>query len=187
MKKHLFKRENIIGIIPILEICFGLIFLILKIRSIYRYNTFINNLPEGIKDIIDYDLMRYGDALLWTICLLTGSVYWLSKKVYWILTQTFFCLFLLKLELSLLWFYDLYLVPAVIYTLSTCIFFLFIVIQIKLFKIKEIKGVLITNKVKLLGVAVSLIACVIYCFFEVIYPVYEYADGSILNIFLICK
>lgn len=170
MKKHIFRRKDITEIIPILEISIGFLFLILKIRNIYLYNEFIYSIPEQLKELISYEFMRYGDILLWSVSIITGCLYWVNKKVYWVFSSAFLYMLFLKVGLSLLWFNDIRLIPIIIYIFSICVFILFIMAQMKLFKIKDIKTILIDNNVKLLSIMVSFILCFIYWYLDVIYP-----------------
>jgi len=169
MKKYIFFGKDIIEIIPFLEICIGLLLLMLKIRSIYVYNEFLYSIPEGLKELIDYELMRYGDVLLWSVSIFAGCSYWVNKKVYWIFSSVFLCILFVKVGLSL-WFYDIRFIPIVVYILSIYIFVFFLMVQIKLFQIKEIKTTFIGRNVKLLSIIVSFIACFIYWYLDVIYP-----------------
>lgn len=170
MRNKLLLSKKIKELIPVLEICIGSIFLILKVRNIYLYKNFINSIPEGLFELTNYELMRYGDLLLWGISIFTGCSYWINKKIYWVFTNTLLCVLFLKIGLSLLWFNDIHLTTILTYILFIYISVLFIIIQISLYRIKEMKTIFKSNNIKLLSIIVSSSNCLLYYYFEVTYP-----------------
>jgi len=168
MRIYIYEKDNNSELIPVLEICYGLLFLILKIYDIYEFNKFLNGTPQELLQLVSYAPMTYGDILPWTVSIFAGSFYWVNKKIYWMLTTTFLCLMFFKVELSLIWHFNDRLIQIIIFSLF--ILYLFIKMIIKLFNIKEVKSTIITSKIKLSGIALSIIACFIYGYLEIINP-----------------
>ena len=80
---------------------------------------------------------------------------------YWILTQTFLLLVLVKVLLP---FYAIFieLNPIPFYIFPTLYIVLFIWIETILFKIKQIESTPVNSQTKLLGIAIGLLCCIVY-------------------------
>lgn len=160
-------KNSIERILPILEASLGLLFLILKIYETYSYHIDLNNIPEGLKNLLDMELMRYGDILLWSICLVTGCTYWIckSKKTYCVLSVVVICLLILKFGISITLLYHQY--PIINFYISMLFALLYII-----FKIRQISALLksIKYKIALVCATVSIIACLFYWYLEACLP-----------------
>lgn len=170
MNRKIYLEKKAIVLIPILEIVIGTALLILKIQNVYNYNEFLNNTPKGLLELVEYEIMRYGVLLLWSITILTGCSYWINKKTYWILTQIILCMALFGIGLSLLWFNDIRLKPIFGCLLFLAIFYFFVKIEIKLFNIKDIKSIPINFKIKVVGIVSAIITCVTFFYLEIYLP-----------------
>lgn len=169
MKIPSFLQKNAIKLLSVIELILGLGLLTEKIFYIYSFKKKINSLPEGLKEIICFSSMEYGDILLWLVLLLTGLSYWINKKIYWIFTKVFLVLILLKVCLPYCFMsYDRIsiLVPPLFLLL------LFVFIEVKLFKIKQIETVFIDYKTKISGIVVNIICSVLYCYLELMFDIY---------------
>lgn len=156
------KKDKTI-LIPYIEIIIGIILLSFEV---YDYCTLysiaeVDAMYGGIVDLCKYKESTYCPIFLWTILTMTGISYWISKKLYWSLTQVFILLLLVK---TILPFYAIFieLNPIVFYILPLIYITLFIVIESKLFKIKQIASTEISFGIKFTGTIIGILCCFIY-------------------------
>lgn len=156
------KKDRVI-LIPYIEIITGTILLSLEVHdymTLYSMDE-ADKLFDGLVDFYKYKESTYNQAFLWSILIFTGISYWVNKKLYWILTQTFLLLVLLKVLLP---FYAIFieLNPIPFYIFPTLYIILFIWIETILCKIKQIESTPINSQTKLLGIATGLLCCIVY-------------------------
>ena len=101
MKTWVQRKIGKAQLIPYIEIIIGIILLSIEVYDYFTLYSMaeVDAMYGGIVDFYKYKENTYCPAFLWTILTLTGISYWISKKMYWILTQTFIILLLLKATL----------------------------------------------------------------------------------------
>lgn len=163
MKNMSPNKKNRAILIPYIEIIIGTILLSLEVHdymTLYSMDE-ADKLFGGLVDFYKYKESTYNQAFLWSILIFTGISYWVNKKLYWILTQTFLLLVLVKVLLP---FYAIFieLNPIPFYIFPTLYIVLFIWIETILFKIKQIESTPVNSQTKLLGIAIGLLCCIVY-------------------------
>lgn len=163
MKTWVQRKIGKAQLIPYIEIIIGIILLSIEVYDYFTlYSmTEVDAMYGGIVDFYKYKENTYCPAFLWTILTLTGISYWISKKMYWILTQTFIILLLLK---AILPFYAIFIeLNPIIFYIFPCLYFaLFIMVEMILFRIKRIESTNINTKTKMLGIGVGILCCIVY-------------------------
>ncbi len=159
-----FFRQNKIKLISLAEIIIGLILLVLEIRDFMILPTVQEAEDQygGPVLLFKYKENTYSQLFLWTMLLLTGISYWINKRIYWVLNQAFplFLLFVI-LESSYLYSFrsgerwTVYIIPCLL-------LLLFIWIEIKIVKQKNIALGGVDRKGNFYGILSGLICCCIY-------------------------
>lgn len=158
MKVRYFKNR----LIALLEIVIGIILLIREVRDFMVLPTVAeaDKMFDGLIDFVNYKESTYHLLYLWTLLLITGISYWISKKSYWIFTQTLlitlFCAIAFIFIKALITFY-FSLVFAILMALTLLIF-----IWIKTYKRSYLSKMGINNKTKYVSIILGLFLSVIY-------------------------
>ena len=161
MRSNIFFRKNMFKLISILEISLGLILLIFEIQSIYYRLNILNDLSYGLKQLVSYEPIQFGDLLLGIMILFTGLSYWIDKRIHWIFTQITLSLLLFKVWLPYYIYFGVQ-NPITIYIPPILFTLLIIYFEIRLLNIKSLESIVINNKIKLAGMIVSILCSILY-------------------------
>lgn len=163
MNKWLQLKKDKTKLIPYIEIIVGIILLGFEVHdycTLYSMNE-VDAMYGGIVDFCKYKEDTYCPVFLWTILTTAGISYWINKKLYWILTQVFILLLLLK-AIFPFYFIFIELSSIVLYILPTIYITLFIAIEAKLFKMKQIASTEISFRTKSVGTIIGLLCYILY-------------------------